>query len=73
MARLGPRRVQVAIRLTDEQVESLDRQATAEGLLTKSGEPNRSELVRILLEYARENMPANWRPEGYDRERGVRN
>lgn len=72
MARTGPRRIQVAIRLTEEQIEALDEQATAEGLLTKSGEPNRSELIRILLEYAQENMPADWRPEGYNREKGGR-
>lgn len=72
MPRTGPRRTMVGVRLTDEQIESLDKQAIAEGLLTKSGEPNRSELVRILLEYARETMPADWRPEGYDRQRGGR-
>lgn len=72
MARTGPRRIQVAIRLTEEQIAALDAQAAQERLLTKNGEPNRSELLRILLEYARGNMPADWRPEGYDRDRGGR-
>ncbi|MEV4155394.1 hypothetical protein AB0J48_20425 [Nocardia salmonicida] len=51
--------------MSDDQIVALDDQAIAEELLTKQGEPNRSELIRIMVEYARENMPAGWRPEGW--------
>ncbi|MFC5789651.1 hypothetical protein ACFPPE_07260 [Agromyces tardus] len=55
----------IGLRLADEQIEALDERAVAEDLLTKAGEPNRSELLRIMIEYAQENMPAGWRPEGW--------
>ncbi|MFD4352357.1 hypothetical protein ACFWPK_10710 [Nocardia sp. NPDC058519] len=65
MPRPGPRRPVLALRMSDDQIAALDDQAIAEELLTKQGEPNRSELIRIMVEYARENMPASWRPEGW--------
>lgn len=65
MPRTGPRRTQVQIRLLPEIVEKLDWRANEEDLITKAGEPNRSELMRIMLDYAAENMPVGWRPEGW--------
>ncbi|EME21832.1 hypothetical protein G419_08259 [Rhodococcus triatomae BKS 15-14] len=44
------------------QIEFYDKQAAIEGLLMKSGKPNRSELIRIKLAFADEHMPAGWRP-----------
>ncbi|MGW5452759.1 hypothetical protein [Nocardia ignorata] len=52
--------------MADEQIEALDERAVAEDLLTKAGEPNRSELLRIMIEYAKERMPDGWRPEGWE-------
>ncbi|MFC9966353.1 hypothetical protein ACFVH4_19160 [Nocardia ignorata] len=52
--------------MADEQIEALDDRAVAEDLLTKAGEPNRSELLRIMIEYATEHMPDGWRPEGWE-------
>ncbi|MFD6107398.1 hypothetical protein ACFWFQ_32580 [Nocardia salmonicida] len=51
--------------MSDDQIVALDNQTIAEDLPTKQGEPNRSELIRIRVEYAREIMPAGWRPEGW--------
>lgn len=65
MPRQGPRRTHVAVRLLDEQIEQLDWRANQEGILTKAGEPNRAELLRIMLAYAEEHMPDGWRPEGW--------
>ncbi|MFC9661853.1 hypothetical protein ACFVJ5_16590 [Nocardia sp. NPDC127606] len=65
MPRPGPRRPVLALRMSDDQIVALDDQAIAEELLTKQGEPNRSELIRIMVEYAHQNMPAGWRPEGW--------
>lgn len=55
----------LTLRMSDDQIAALDAQAVGEQLLTKQGEPNRSELIRIMVEYARENMPQSWRPEGW--------
>ncbi|MFI2560546.1 hypothetical protein [Nocardia farcinica] len=65
MPRQGPRRTMIGVRLTDKQIEQLDWRANSEGLVTKAGEPNRSELIRIMIAYAEQNMPADWRPEGW--------
>lgn len=65
MPRSGPRRPALSLRMTDEMIDALDKQAIAEQLLTKGGEPNRSELIRIMVEYARETMPTGWRPDGW--------
>jgi hypothetical protein len=62
MPRPGPRRIAVAVRLNAELIDELDWQANAEGLLMASGEPNRSDLIRLMIQYARENMPDGWRP-----------
>ncbi|TDP33175.1 hypothetical protein DFR75_105413 [Nocardia ignorata] len=66
MPRSGPRRPIIGLRMADEQIEALDERAVAEDLLTKAGEPNRSELLRIMIEYAKERMPDGWRPEGWE-------
>ncbi|MFC9514611.1 hypothetical protein ACFTSD_02665 [Nocardiaceae bacterium NPDC056970] len=63
MERHAKKRPQVAIRLTEAQIDDLDWLAGKEGLHMKNGDPNRSELVRIMLAYAREYMPNGWRPE----------
>ncbi|NUS45792.1 MAG: hypothetical protein HOQ24_19135 [Mycobacteriaceae bacterium] len=65
MPRPGPRRIAVAVRLTADLIDELDWQANAEGLLMASGEPNRSDLIRLMIAYARENMPTGWRPEDW--------
>jgi len=44
------------------RIEEYDAQAQQEGLLMKSGKPNRSELIRIKLAFADEHMPNGWRP-----------
>jgi hypothetical protein len=62
MPRPGPRRPIVALRLDAEGIAYLDERANSEELRTEKGEPNRSELVRIMIAYARENMPPGWRP-----------
>ncbi|MEU1963616.1 hypothetical protein [Nocardia sp. NPDC019304] len=54
----------IGLRVTEEEITALDEQAVDEGLVTKTGDPNRSELIRIMVEYARQHMPAGWRPEG---------
>ncbi|MEV0772731.1 hypothetical protein [Nocardia salmonicida] len=65
MPRPGPRRPVLALRMSDDQIATQDNQAIAEDLLTEQGEPNRSELIRIMVEYARETMPAGRRPESW--------
>lgn len=56
-----PRRP-VNFRATWEAVDRLDQRAVDEGLLTADGDPNRSELIRIMLAYAYQHMPKGWRP-----------
>lgn len=63
MPRTGPRRGMVAFKATDDEVAEYDRQALAEGFVIRNGEPNRSELIRLWLAYARQNIPQGWRPE----------
>lgn len=65
MPRTGPVRKPVQVKLIPADVEKLDWRAIEEDLITKAGEPNRSELMRIMLDYAAANMPKGWRPEGW--------
>lgn len=52
----------VTFRASWAAVERLDQRAVEEGLVDDGGEPNRSELIRILLAYALSKMPRGWRP-----------
>jgi hypothetical protein len=63
MPRPGPRRPLVAFKLDQEAIERVDARALAEGMTIRGGEPNRSELIRLAVEYALAEMPAGWRPE----------
>lgn len=49
MPRTGPRRPQLAIRLSAEAITALDQLAVDEGKLKPNGDPNRSEMARLLL------------------------
>ncbi|MFF0817654.1 hypothetical protein ACFYVR_21180 [Rhodococcus sp. NPDC003318] len=62
MPRPGPVRPLVGVKMDADRIELYDEQAVREGLLMKSGRPNRSELIRIKLAFADEHMPAGWRP-----------
>jgi hypothetical protein len=62
MPRPGPVRPLVGVKMDAIQIAFYDEQAAIEGLLMKSGKPNRSELIRIKLAFADEHMPAGWRP-----------
>lgn len=62
MPRPGPVRPLVGVKMDAHQIEMYDKQAESEGLLMKSGKPNRSELIRIKLAFADEHMPVGWRP-----------
>lgn len=61
MARPGPRRTLVATKLTAEQIAQVDGRALSEGLTIRGGEPNRSEMLRLMVVYALAHMPAGWR------------
>lgn len=52
----------VNFRATNEAVARLDRMAADEGLFTEHGEPNRSEMIRLLLAYALRHWTKGWRP-----------
>ncbi|OZE97691.1 hypothetical protein CH300_26290 [Rhodococcus sp. 15-1154-1] len=65
MPRTGPVRKPVQVKILPEFAEQLDWRANEEGLVTRSGEPNRSELMRIMLDFAAAEMPKGWRPEGW--------
>jgi hypothetical protein len=53
------------VRLTADLIDELDWQANAEGLVMASGEPNRSDLIRLMIAYSREHMPDGWRPASW--------
>ncbi len=61
MARPGPRRRLVALKLGDEAIAAVDTRALAEGLTIRGGEPNRSDALRLLVAYALAHMPNGWR------------
>lgn len=63
MPRPGPRRPLVAIRMSTDGTDWVDRRAEEEGLLKGNGDPNRSEMIRIALAYAAQHMPRGWRPK----------
>lgn len=62
MPRTGPRRPITALRLSAEGLAHVDQRALDEGITIRGGEPNRSEMLRIMLAYAAQNMPKGWRP-----------
>lgn len=62
MPRPGPRRPVTALRLSVEGLAHIDRRALDEGLTIREGEPNRSEMIRLMLAYASAHMPRGWRP-----------
>lgn len=55
MPRPGPRRPYVAVRLSQDGLDWIDQQAAAHGV-------NRSEQIRVMLAYAQQHMPKDWRP-----------
>lgn len=62
MPRPGPRRAATALRLGDDILMQLDERAIREGFVKGDGEPNRSDMIRLLVDYGLANMPKNWRP-----------
>jgi hypothetical protein len=63
MPRTGERRPLVALKLGTAETAHIDQRARDEKLLKGDGEPNRSEMMRLMLAYAAANMPPGWRPE----------
>lgn len=43
-------------------VDAIEQLARDEGIVDEDGEPNRSEMIRILLAYAVRHRPKGWRP-----------
>jgi hypothetical protein len=66
MPRPGPRRRLVGTKLSDAEVAPVKRRAIAEGLTIRGGEPNCSEMIRIMVAYSLEHMPHGWRPADKD-------
>lgn len=62
MPRTGPRRPLLAVKLSQEGIGYIDQRALDEGFTIRGGEPNRSEMVRLMLAYASQHMPKGWRP-----------
>jgi hypothetical protein len=60
MPRPGPRRPLVAIRLGDREREQIDTRARVELPPKGDGAPNRSEMIRRLLDYGLIHMPPGW-------------
>ena len=48
----GPRRRMVGVKLDDATIATIDELAAAEGLTIRGGEPNRSEMIRRLIDEA---------------------
>lgn len=55
MPRPGPRRPNIGVRLSDEELARIDKLAERAGR-------NRSEQIRTMLAYAQEHMPKGWKP-----------
>lgn len=62
MPRPGPRRAATALRLGDDILLQLDERALCEEFVKGDGEPNRSDMIRLLVDYGLANMPKYWRP-----------
>lgn len=66
MPRPGPRRILVSTKLTQDAIDWIDQRALDEGLTIRGGEPNRSEMIRLLLTFAAARMPKGWRKAAAD-------
>ncbi|MGG7100875.1 hypothetical protein [Rhodococcus sp. 24CO] len=62
MPRPGPRRAATALRLGDDILMQLDERALLEEFVKGDGEPNRSDMIRLFVDYGLATMPMNWRP-----------
>ncbi len=63
MTRSTERRPATALRLGEDVLAKIDRRAIAEGLLKGNGDPNRSELIRLYIDFGEQFMPPDWRPD----------
>lgn len=63
MTRSSERRPATALRLGEDVLERIDNRAIAEGLLKGNGDPNRSELIRLFIDFGEQFMPPDWRPD----------
>lgn len=63
MPRNMPRRQPTAVRLSATVLEEIDRLALQEGLVKGDGEPNRSEWIRLAVEFSKDRMEPGWRPD----------
>jgi hypothetical protein len=61
MPRPGPPRILVATKLTKQGIDWIDQRARDEGLTIRGGDPNRSEMLRLMIAYAATYMPKGWR------------
>lgn len=52
----------VNFRASWQAVDIIEHLARDEGVVDEGGEPNRSEMIRILLAYALRNWKKGWRP-----------
>lgn len=52
----------VNFRASWRSVDVIEQLARDEGVVDEGGEPNRSEMVRILLAYALRHWKKGWRP-----------
>lgn len=52
----------VGVKLNEDGIRHIDQRALDEGFTIRNGEPNRSEMIRLMLAYASQHMPKGWRP-----------
>lgn len=62
MPRPGPRRPTITIRMSEQGLHAVDELALDEGLVKGSGEPNRSEMIRLLCACGLKHWRKGWRP-----------
>lgn len=65
MPRPGPRRKNTVVRMSERQAAAADARALEEGFTRREGGavvPNRSDWVRLAVDYALTHMPHGWRP-----------
>lgn len=56
------RRRNVNFRASWDAVDFIEQTARDENVVDEDGEPNRSEMIRIMLAYAAQHRPKGWRP-----------